>query len=152
MLYPPKKRAFSPPSKKTKDLSNLMNINSKFTGSGGSTFRSNYRFFLACSEKATVGSQTRDLKDIPRRKVSFFLIKKIHFWANSIQDVLWQRWSSSGCEFPGSFKETYLENVARASWLSLAFTHLLRRFERSRRTLQILGCSRLRWADWKKSQ
>jgi hypothetical protein len=37
MLYPPKKRAYSPENKKTKDLSNLMNINSKFTGSGGST-------------------------------------------------------------------------------------------------------------------
>lgn len=36
MLYPPKKRAYSPENKKTKDLSNLMNINSKFTGSGGS--------------------------------------------------------------------------------------------------------------------
>jgi hypothetical protein len=38
MLYPPKKRAFSPENKKTKDLANLMNINSKFTGSGGSNF------------------------------------------------------------------------------------------------------------------
>lgn len=36
MLYPPKKRAYSPENKKTKDLSNLMNINSKFTGIGGS--------------------------------------------------------------------------------------------------------------------
>lgn len=36
MLYPPKKRAYSPEEKKTKDLSNLPNINSKFTGSGGS--------------------------------------------------------------------------------------------------------------------
>lgn len=36
MLYPPKKRAYSPEGKKTKDLSNLPNINSKFTGSGGS--------------------------------------------------------------------------------------------------------------------
>lgn len=39
MLYPPKKRAYSPENKKTKDLSNLMNINSKFTGSGGSIFQ-----------------------------------------------------------------------------------------------------------------
>ncbi len=38
MLYPPKKRAYSPELKKTKDLSNLPNINSKFTGSGGSKF------------------------------------------------------------------------------------------------------------------
>ena len=38
MLYPPKKRAYSPENKKTKELSNLMNINSKFTGSGGSTY------------------------------------------------------------------------------------------------------------------
>ena len=38
MLYPPKKRAFSPEPKKTKELSNLVNINSKFTGSGGSIF------------------------------------------------------------------------------------------------------------------
>jgi hypothetical protein len=37
MLYPPKKRAYSPEAKQTKDLSNLMNINSKFTGSGGSS-------------------------------------------------------------------------------------------------------------------
>ena len=36
MLYPPKKRAYSPDGKKTKDLANLVNINSKFTGSGGS--------------------------------------------------------------------------------------------------------------------
>lgn len=36
MLYPPKKRAYSPENKKTKELSNLMNINNKFTGSGGS--------------------------------------------------------------------------------------------------------------------
>jgi hypothetical protein len=36
MLYPPKKRAYSPELKKTKDLANLPNINSKFTGSGGS--------------------------------------------------------------------------------------------------------------------
>lgn len=36
MLYPPKKRAYSPENKKTKDLTSLMNINSKFTGSGGS--------------------------------------------------------------------------------------------------------------------
>ena len=35
-MYPPKKRAYSPENKKTKDLSNLMNINSKFIGSGGS--------------------------------------------------------------------------------------------------------------------
>ena len=39
MLYPPKKRAYSPQEGKTKNLSNLMNINSKFTGSGGSTNR-----------------------------------------------------------------------------------------------------------------
>ena len=39
MLYPPKKRAYSPEPKKTKDLSNLVNINSKFTGSGGSKYR-----------------------------------------------------------------------------------------------------------------
>jgi hypothetical protein len=39
MLYPAKKRAYSPEHKKTKDLSNLMNINSKFTGSGGSKLR-----------------------------------------------------------------------------------------------------------------
>jgi len=38
MLYPPKKRAYSPENKKTKELSNLMNINSKFTGSGGSIY------------------------------------------------------------------------------------------------------------------
>ena len=38
MLYPPKKRAYSPENKKTKELANLMNINSKFTGSGGSTY------------------------------------------------------------------------------------------------------------------
>lgn len=38
MLYPPKKRAYSPEAKKTKDLANLPNINSKFTGSGGSNF------------------------------------------------------------------------------------------------------------------
>lgn len=37
MLYPPKKRAYSPELTKTKDLANLPNINSKFTGSGGST-------------------------------------------------------------------------------------------------------------------
>lgn len=37
-MYPPKKRAYSPENKKTKDLSNLMNINSKFAGSGGSNF------------------------------------------------------------------------------------------------------------------
>lgn len=37
MLYPPKKRAYSPEAKKTKDLANLPNINSKFTGSGGSS-------------------------------------------------------------------------------------------------------------------
>jgi hypothetical protein len=36
MLYPPKNRAYSPEAKKTKDLTSLMNINSKFTGSGGS--------------------------------------------------------------------------------------------------------------------
>lgn len=36
MLYPPKKRAYSPEAKKSKDLANLPNINSKFTGSGGS--------------------------------------------------------------------------------------------------------------------
>lgn len=38
MLYPPKKRAYSPEVKKTKDLANLPNINSKFTGSGGSIY------------------------------------------------------------------------------------------------------------------
>ena len=38
MMYPPKKRAYSPENKKTKDLSNLMNINSKFIGSGGSNY------------------------------------------------------------------------------------------------------------------
>ena len=37
MLYPRKKRAFSPEPNKTKDLANLPNINNKFTGSGGST-------------------------------------------------------------------------------------------------------------------
>lgn len=36
MLYPPKKKALSPDQKKTKDLSNLININSKLAGSGGS--------------------------------------------------------------------------------------------------------------------
>lgn len=39
MLYPPIKRSYVPESKKTKDLANLMNINSKFTGSGGSKHR-----------------------------------------------------------------------------------------------------------------
>lgn len=38
MLYPPKKRAYSPEGKKTKDLANLPNISSKFTGSGGSNY------------------------------------------------------------------------------------------------------------------
>jgi hypothetical protein len=38
MLYPLKKRAYSPEPKKTKDLAILPNINSKFTGSGGSIF------------------------------------------------------------------------------------------------------------------
>jgi hypothetical protein len=36
MLYPAKKRAYSPEPVKTKLLANLPNINSKFTGSGGS--------------------------------------------------------------------------------------------------------------------
>jgi hypothetical protein len=40
MLYPPKNRAYSPEPKKTKDLAILPNINSKFTGSGGSIFLS----------------------------------------------------------------------------------------------------------------
>lgn len=43
MMYPPKKRAYSPENKKTKDLSNLININSKFAGSGGSTLLSYLR-------------------------------------------------------------------------------------------------------------
>lgn len=37
MIYPPKKRAYSPEPTITKDLSHLVNINSKFAGSGGST-------------------------------------------------------------------------------------------------------------------
>lgn len=37
MIYPPKKRAYSPEPAITKDLSHLVNINSKFAGSGGST-------------------------------------------------------------------------------------------------------------------
>lgn len=41
MIYPPKKRAYSPEPIVTKDLSHLMNINSKFTGSGGSNHLSN---------------------------------------------------------------------------------------------------------------
>jgi hypothetical protein len=36
MLYPKKKRAYSPELQKTKDLTILPNISSKFTGSGGS--------------------------------------------------------------------------------------------------------------------
>jgi hypothetical protein len=40
MLYPLKKRAYSPEPKKTKNLAILPNINSKFTGSGGSIFLS----------------------------------------------------------------------------------------------------------------
>lgn len=36
MLYPPKKRSYSPEVKKTKELINLPNINQKFTGIGGS--------------------------------------------------------------------------------------------------------------------
>ncbi len=36
MIYPPKKRAYSPEPIVTKDLSHLINISSKFTGSGGS--------------------------------------------------------------------------------------------------------------------
>ena len=39
-MYPHKKRAYSPENKKTKNLSNLMNINSKFIGSGGSNNKS----------------------------------------------------------------------------------------------------------------
>lgn len=38
MLYPPKKRAYSPEPQKTKELHNLPNINSKFTGVGGSKY------------------------------------------------------------------------------------------------------------------
>lgn len=38
MIYPPKKRAYSPEPIVTKDLSHLVNINSKFTGSGGSIY------------------------------------------------------------------------------------------------------------------
>jgi hypothetical protein len=37
MIYPPKKRSYSPEPIVTKDLSHLININSKFAGSGGST-------------------------------------------------------------------------------------------------------------------
>lgn len=41
MIYPPKKRAYSPEPVITKDLSHLVNINSKFAGTGGSTSLSN---------------------------------------------------------------------------------------------------------------
>lgn len=52
MLYPPIKRGYVPEAKKTKDLANLMNINSKFTGSGGSKHRNIFRFLVTCTEKA----------------------------------------------------------------------------------------------------
>lgn len=54
MLYPPIKRGYVPEAKKTKDLANLMNINSKFTGSGGSKHRNIFRFLLTCTEKGTI--------------------------------------------------------------------------------------------------
>ena len=54
-MYPVKKRAYSPENKKTKDLSNLMNINSKFTGSGGSN---NFYYILDCSSLAPKKQQS----------------------------------------------------------------------------------------------
>ena len=58
MMYPPKKRAYSPENKKTKDLSNLMNINSKFAGSGGSTFFINFRSFIIGTKETNVIAKT----------------------------------------------------------------------------------------------
>lgn len=58
MMYPPKKRAYSPENTKTKNLSNLMNINSKFIGSGGSKSLSNLRLIITCPQKTTINAET----------------------------------------------------------------------------------------------
>ena len=77
MLYPPKKRAYSPEPKKTKDLANLVNINSKFTGSGGSIFFHSLRFFFSRTQKANVSSQTYSFWNIQSRKVYFMSLRKM---------------------------------------------------------------------------
>ena len=58
MMYPAKKRAYSPQNKKTKDLSNLMNINSKFIGSGGSNNQFNSRHIITCTKKTIIYAKT----------------------------------------------------------------------------------------------
>lgn len=62
MMYPPKKRAYSPENKKTKDLSNLMNINSKFAGSGGSNFLSHLRSLIVGTKKTIIRTQAAIFK------------------------------------------------------------------------------------------
>lgn len=66
MLYPPKNRAYSPEPKKTKDLANLPNINSKFTGSGGSTHYFTYRYIFAGTQETNVSAKTSSFGHIRR--------------------------------------------------------------------------------------
>lgn len=64
MMYPPKKKAYSPENKKTKDLSSLHNINSKFIGTGGSNFISSSRNLLISTQKTALPPQTPSLRNI----------------------------------------------------------------------------------------
>lgn len=69
MIYPPKKRAYSPEPAVTKDLSHLININSKFAGSGGSTYIVLCRHVVACTQKAEVHAEGCCFGSLQGRKV-----------------------------------------------------------------------------------
>ena len=88
MLYPPKKRAYEPEPKKTKDLINLPNINSKFTGSGGSNSLFTFRHFFARTQKTNVGSEGSHLWHFQSRTVVVVLMQKNCKGADPFQEVL----------------------------------------------------------------
>ena len=91
MMYPVKKRAYSPENKKTKDLSNLVNINSKFTGSGGSNPKS-YADTSSLAPKKQMSVPKPSVSGIFREeKYPCCLFQENLARAHAVQDVLRSR-------------------------------------------------------------
>lgn len=98
MLYPPKKRGYSPEQKKTKELSNLMNINPKFTGSGGSSLANN----LDSSSLAPKKHQS-----VPKPSASGIFQTDKYFFCHA-----------GTSEKPRSLKNITKEEICQWQWIS----------------------------------
>lgn len=128
MIYPPKKRAYSPEPIVTKDLSHLININSKFAGSGGSNLYFYFRHLFSCPKETEIPAEGPHLRSVQRIKVHFHLTQEDPLGANPLQKVLRPGRSAHRRELPRSNTQTHVEAPARTPRLSPLPADLLRGF------------------------